>query len=232
MFEQGKPPYSIDTTAPRTSIETTFFGKVMFFFALAILTSTIGVYIGGKYLLQYFISQPFLMWGLFAAELGLIFTSRRWSQKVPLNRILFLTFALISGITIAPLVSIVLAAPTGAAILTKALLATGFTFTAAALIGHTTKYDLTGLRGFLTVGIIGLIVVGILGFIFPWGNTMELVYSGFGILLFTGFTMYNVQQLKSYPQDRYIDAALSLYLDIFNLFILILRFMLAFAGRD
>ena len=75
-----------------------------------------------------------------------------------------------------------------------------------------------------------MIIVGVIGIFVPWGSTMELVYSGIGILLFSAFTAYNMQSLKRYPEDRYIDAALSLYLDIFNLFLFILRFMMA--SRD
>ena len=98
-------------------------------------------------------------------------------------------------------------------------------FTAGAIIGRTTHRNLSGLSGFLFLGIIGMIVVGILGIFFPWGNGFEIIYSGFGVLLFSAFVMYDVQKLKHYPPDRYIDAALALYLDIFNLFINILRLM-------
>jgi len=112
----------------------------------------------------------------------------------------------------------------------KALLATILTFTAAAIFGWTTHFNLSGMRGFLVIGLIGLIITGVLGFFFPWGNTMELVYSGGGVLLFTGFIMYDFQRLKKFPENMYIEAALSLYLDIFNLFLFMLRLMLA--SRD
>ncbi|MFC1616361.1 Bax inhibitor-1 family protein [Patescibacteria group bacterium] len=216
----------------QTGIQSTFFGKVMSYFALAIFTSTVGIFVTFQYFMEFFIKYPAAMWGLFIGELAIIFTSRWWSKKSPLNRFLFGGFAFITGVTVAPLIALVLAIPSGVGILIKALVATTFMFVATALIGTKTKYDLSGLRGFLVAGLIGLIVVGVLGIFFPWGNTMELVYSGFGVLLFSGYTMYDFQKLKSYPEDRYIDAALNLYLDIFNLFIFILRFMLAFTGRD
>ena len=209
------------------SYSMTFFGKVMSFFALAILASLAGTYVTFNFLLGYFFTTPWLIWVLFGVELIIIFTSRLWSQKTPLNRVLFAAFAFITGMTIAPLIALVAASYGGVAIIMKALLATTLTFTAAAVFGWTTHFQLSGLRGFLMIGLIGLIITGVLGIFFPWGGTMELVYSGFGVLLFTGYTMYDFQKLKRYPENMYIEAALQLYLDIFNLFLFILRLMMA-----
>lgn len=211
----------------KTGIEPTFFGKVMTFFALAVFTSAAGVFITYTYFIEYFVIYPAIMWLFFILELAIVFTSRMWSQKIPLNRFLFAAFAFITGITIAPIIAVLAASPAGISILTKALLATGFMFTATALIGWTTKINLSGMRGFLIIGLLGLIIVGILGFFIPWGNTMEMVYSGIGVLIFSGYTMYDFQKIKRYPEDRYIDAALNLYLDIFNLFLFILRLIMA-----
>ncbi len=215
----------------KTGIEPTFFGKVMTFFALAIFTSAAGVYVTQTYFLHHFVQSPNLMWLFFILELGLVFTSRMWSTKTPLNRILFAAFAFITGITIAPLLAVLAQTPAGAAIVTKALLSTGLMFSATALIGWTAKVDFSGMRGFLLMGLIGLIITGIIGFFIPWSNTMEMVYSGFGVVLFSAYTMYDFQQIKRYPEDRYIDAALNIYLDIFNLFLFILRFLMA-TSRD
>ena len=104
-------------------------------------------------------------------------------------------------------------------------------FTATAVFGWTTKIDLTGMRGFLIIGLLGMIITGIVGIFIPWSNTTEMVYSGIGVLLFIGYTAYDFQKIKHYPEDRYIDAALSLYLDIFNLFMFILRLILS-SRRD
>lgn len=209
-----------------TSLKATFFGKVMFFFGLAILMSMAGVWFSMMYLFEYFIANPSLIWVAFAAELVLIFTSRMWSKKRPLGYVLFGVFALLTGVTITPLL-IVVSATSGLAVVVKALLATFLTFTATAIIGYTTQKNLANLGGFLFVGLIGMIITAVVGIFIPWGSTFEMVYSGIGVLLFAGYTMYDFQRIKSYPEDRYIDAALHIYLDIFNLFIFILRLMSA-----
>ena len=211
----------------KLNFEPTFFGKVMAFFALAIACSCGGVYIASNYFMDDFIRTPSLMWVVFILQLALVFTAKYWSTKHPINRLLFVAFAFISGVTLAPLLTIVAASPDGVGIITKALLATTLMFGATAVFGWTTKMNLASLGGFLMISLIGLIVVGIIGIFIPWSNTMEMIYSGAGVLIFSGFVVYDVNKLKYYPEDRYIDAALNLYLDIFNLFIFILRLILA-----
>lgn len=212
--------------ATRQEMTATFFGKVMFAFALAILVSTFGVWVGFGYLIETFINTPNLIWLVFIAELALIFTSPMWSKKKPLNYVLFSFFAFLTGITITPL--LLLATVTaGSGVIVKALLATVLMFAAAGVIGWTTKKSLEGMRGFLFITLIGMLIVGIVGIFIPWGSTFEMVYSGIGVLLFSGYAMYDFQKIKQYPEDGYIDAAIQLYLDIFNLFIFILRLILS-----
>lgn len=207
------------------SYSMTFFGKVMSFFALAIFMSMAGTFIATKYLLFYFVSTPALMPVLFITELVIIFTARIWKRHSPLNKIMFVVFTFITGITLAPIIAVVAASPFGLSILIRALLATALMFSAAAVFGYTTKVNLVGMRGFLLLSLVGMIIVGILGIFIPWGSAGEMMYSGFGIVLFSGFVMYDFQKLKRYPENMYIEAALDLYLDIFNLFIYILRFI-------
>lgn len=205
----------------------TFFGKVMSFFALAIFCSLVGTFVAYNYMMEFFITTPNAIMVLFIIELAIILTSRKWQTVPVLNKIMFGSFAFITGITIAPAIAAVAASYGGVMIIMKALLATVLTFVAAAVLGWTTKMNLSGMRGFLTMGIIGLIITGILSIFFPLGGRAEIIYSGFGVLLFSGFVMYDIQRLKVYPENMYIEAALQLYLDIFNLFLFILRLMSA-----
>jgi len=227
MFQQSNPQ---EFTIPRTSVTPTFFGKVMTGFALAILVTLIGVWAGFNYFIEYFIQAPALMWIVFIGEFALILTSPFWSTKKPLNYWLFSLFAFLSGVTITPL--LLLATITaGSGIVIKALLATCLTFTAAGVIGWTTKKTLEGMGGFLMIGLIGMVITGIIGFFIPWSNSFEMIYSGIGVLLFAGYAVYDFNMIKRYPEDRYIDAAMHLYLDIFNLFLFILRLLMSLNNR-
>jgi modulator of FtsH protease len=203
--------------------EPTFLSKVMFFFGLAILTSAFGTYAGFRYFAAIFISNPVLIWVLFAVELILVFTARMWSTRRPVNYFLFALFAFVTGVTLVPLLASVILEFGGPDIIVKALVATTLMFTGTAIFGWVTHKNLSGLGGFLWIALIGMIIVSLIGIFIPWNNTFEIVFSGIGVLLFGAYTMYDFQRLKIFPQDRALDAALMLYIDIFNLFIFILR---------
>lgn len=227
---ENTAPYEASSSASPT-VRAAFFPQVMFYFGLAILTSAAGTFVGFQYLIPVFLANPSLMWILFAVELILIFTSRAWSARRPINYLLFALFAFITGVTIVPLLASIIMEFGGPSLIIKAFLATTFMFSGTALFGWVTKKDLSGLRGFLWVALIGMIIISIMGIFIPWGNNFEIVFSGFGVLLFGAYTMYDFQRLKMFPQDRAMDAALMLYLNIFNMFLFILR-LLSGVSRD
>ncbi|MEK7528407.1 MAG: Bax inhibitor-1/YccA family protein [Patescibacteria group bacterium] len=212
--------YSVDYINRRQ----VFYNAVFFAFALAMAVSAAGVYLGLRYGLAFFALHPGSVMLLFALELILIFTSRMWSRTRPLNYLLFSIFALCTGLTLVPLLASFMI-EFGTGIVLKALMATVSTFLATALIGWTARRSFAGLGSFLFVSLIGLIITGLIGLFIPWNNTVEMVVSGAAVVIFSGFVMYDIQRIREFPDDMYIDAALMLYLDIFNLFINMLRLL-------
>ncbi len=115
--------------------------------------------------------------------------------------------------------------------------ATAAAFVSLSLWGYTTKKDLSAFGTFLIMGLVGLIVAMIAN-IFIRSDTMSLVISFIGVLLFAGLTAYDTQKIKSiYFQVQGSDmlgksailGALTLYLDFINMF----QFLLSFMGsRD
>ena len=87
------------------------------------------------------------------------------------------------------------------------------------------------------LGIIALLVVlvGQLLFAFFGGGTpqwLEIAISGVGVFLFAGAAVVDFYILpRTYRDDQYLPAALSMYLTYINLFIFILRLLIAL-NRD
>jgi protein lifeguard len=91
-----------------------------------------------------------------------------------------------------------------------------------------TRWDFTYLSGGLLGFIIILIIFGIFAGIFQ-NQILSIVYASIGMLVFSAFLIYDTQLIIggkhrhiSYKTDDYIFAALSLYLDIVNLFMFLL----------
>lgn len=206
-------------------IERGFRAKVFHLTAIALGVCALGVWSAG-YVFQFMPS----LWPLIIAELALVFTASWWSQlERPTNILLYGLFAFMSGLTLAPLISVAIATG-GAALLFKALIATVCLSTAAGTYALTTDRDLSGLGGFLMMGLIGLIVVGVLQIFWP-SNTVELYSSLFGVGLFSVFIAYKIQIIDRFPKNRAIEASLSLFLSIVNLFIDVLRLLMALNRR-
>ena len=98
-----------------------------------------------------------------------------------------------------------------------------------ALIGAYTKKDLSKLGTYLAMGLFGVILITIFN-LFIGSSTTVLILSIVSILIFIGYTAYDVQKiLRLYdnsilPEDNLaIYGALELYLDFINIFLDLLQ---------
>lgn len=201
-------------------------------FALAMALTLIGVFLGMNFA-QYLLTSG-LHIGLAVAELAIIFSAGWWSKKSPLNYGMFATFPLLSGITITPYLLLVMTGyQNGPAILVNATAATVFMSLAAVVLARIAP-GLASWGRALFFALIGLLFVSVLQIFVPSLRTqgIELLISGAGIVifgLFTAFDLQRIQRMGALGANPFM-LALSLYLDIFNLFIMILRFMTALSG--
>jgi FtsH-binding integral membrane protein len=150
-------------------------------------------------------------------------------KKQGLNLFMLCLYSAIQGAVAGPLLFIVNryapGVPAQAGILTVAV------FGGLTLYAMTSKKDFSFLGGMLFVGLIGLIVASIVMMFFST-PLMSMVYSVFGILIFSGFVLYDTSQImqKMQPGEE-VSGAISLYLDFINLFYFILRFLMELNRR-
>lgn len=108
------------------------------------------------------------------------------------------------------------------------------TFGAASLYGYTTKADLTKMGSFLIMGLIGIIIASVVN-LFLQSSMFAFVISILAVLIFTGLTAYDTQQIKQFYDDIYeneddrqkmgVVGALMLYLDFINIFVHLLQIL-------
>ena len=146
-------------------------------------------------------------------------------------------YSLITGFTLSGIVALAIGTAGIGAIGTAAL-ATGITFVIASVAGRRMSDSLgQALSGVVGLGIIGLLiamVVQIVGGIFIpgfGGNSFELLIAGFGTVLFVGAAFLDFYTMpRTYSDDQYLAGALGMYLTYINLFIFILRLIIALNG--
>jgi FtsH-binding integral membrane protein len=101
-----------------------------------------------------------------------------------------------------------------------------------AVLGYTTKQDLTSFGRILMMALVGIIIATVVNW-FMHSETLDYIISYIGVAVFTGLTAYDVQKLKNIGAGNVYDAqtksklailgALTLYLDFINLFLMLLR---------
>jgi FtsH-binding integral membrane protein len=222
-----------DTSSSPLIISKSTESQVYSLFAVAMALTVGGTWLG----LQF---APVLLTGgyqifFLIAELGLIFTAGFWVNRSPLNLLLFGLFPLLSGLTFAPYALHLLSGyVNGGAILLNATASTTFMALAAAVAARTTNLNTSSWGMPLMLGLIGLLIMGLLQVFVPAFRTpqFELLLSGAGIVLFSLFLTYDLQRIQQMGRigANPLSLALSLYLDIFNLFLMVLRFMTALSG--
>jgi FtsH-binding integral membrane protein len=107
-------------------------------------------------------------------------------------------------------------------------------FAGMAILGYTTKTDLTKFGSLLYMVFIGMFIAGIVN-IFIGSDSMGFIIACLGVFVFTGLTAYHMQQLKEVSQQPYLSeedrnklsliGGLQLYILFVNLFLSLLRIL-------
>lgn len=227
-------PFSTSISSRPLVLDRSTLAQVYGLFALALGLTALGVFVGMLFAPVLVTSGMSFL--LIIASLAIVFTSSWWSHSSPLNYILFAAFPLISGITLTPyLMLVTMGYANGAAILLNALTATTLMALAAGLFALTTGWNLAFLGRTLLFSLLGLLGVAVLQIFIPALRVpqVEVLFSGAGVILFALFTAYDVQRIQRLAGAgaNPFMLALSLYLDIYNLFLMILRLMTVISGR-
>lgn len=226
----------VNTRGQSIPVAKTFMAGVFgwMFLALAITAVTSWVFASTPALIQLLYTPQgtlsILGWVVMLAPLGFVI-----AISAGLNRfsavtlaLLFVLFSILMGASL----SFIFLAYTGTSIVTTFLITSGM-FGTMAVVGYTTKTDLTRFGSIMFMGVIGLVIAMLVN-MFMHSSTLEYIISFIGVLVFTGLTAYDVQKLKrigagmvegvEMTRKITIFGALSLYLDFINLFLFLLRF--------
>lgn len=167
----------------------------------------------------------------FIIVLGMSFSGSKLSAKTTI--LLYLLYSILMGMSLSSIFYVYTSAS-----IVKTFVITAGMFGIMAIMGYTTKTDLTKLGSILLMALFGMIIAMLVNF-FTHSARLEYIISIVGVIVFTGLTAYDVQKIKNIGQMGIdendvmvkvtIFAALSLYLDFLNLFLYLLRF---FGRRD
>ena len=174
-------------------------------------------------------SNQLLFWGLIIAEFALVIGISAAINRLSLTTatLMFILYSVINGAVLSSIFLIYTMSS-----IASVFFITAGTFGVMALIGYTTKKDLTSMGKILLMALIGIIIATIVN-IFLKSSGLQMIVSYLGVLVFVGLTAYDSQKIKQMlqmapdtseaSQKLALLGALTLYLDFINLFIYLLR---------
>ena len=178
--------------------------------------------------LNFVFGNAIMRWGILIAMFAMAFILPARMMKMSSGAVLglFLVFSALMGTWM----SAIFVVYKMTAIVATFFITAG-TFGAMSVYGYFTKADLTKMGSFLTMALIGL-CIAILVNLFLNNGTLGFIISIVGVLIFTGLTAWDTQQVKQLAAANLDPAladklatfgAMNLYLDFINLFLFILR---------
>jgi len=178
---------------------------------------------------------PISPWIYLAVLFGMSFLLHKTANSAAGLLVVF-AFTGFLGFYAGPIVSLY-ASNFGGQIVVQALALTGLIFFALSGYVLTSKKDFTFMRGFLFVGLMTAFLVALLYFagnyFFGWYVPgLSLALSAVFVLLMSGFILYDTSAIMRGEQTNYILATISLYMNIYVLFMHLLNLLSAFSGDD
>ena len=188
---------------------------------------------GNMYLtpLGYAVFVSPLKWVVFLSPLALVFGLSFGIERLrpAAAQLLFWIFAALIGVSLGSIFMVY----THTSVV-RVFFITAASFGALSLWGYTTKRDLTGMGSFLIMGLFGIVIAGLVN-MFLASSAMQWIISVVGVFVFAGLTAWDTQRLKNEyiygamdgdtAERTAIMGALSLYLDVVNLFTLLLQLL-------
>ena len=218
------------------SVSRSFVANVFAYMTLALVISGVAAYwfAASGMILNLLQTSKFLMWGIMLAPLAAVLVMNFAFNRLSYTALIaiFLAYSFTTGLSLSVIFLIY-----STATIAKVFLITAGLFATMAVIGYTTKTDLTKLGSILMMAVIGIVIASVVNW-FMKSDTMDYVISCVGVLVFTGLIAYDTQKVKrigagvefgtATAGKLAVMGALSLYLDFINLFLFLLRI---FGGR-
>nr|WP_267915135.1 Bax inhibitor-1/YccA family protein [Borreliella garinii] len=225
----------IDLTQEKQEIliKNKFLAKVFGLMSIGLLISAIFAYATSENqaIKTIIFSNPMSFMAIILMQFGLVYAISGALNKISSNTAtaLFLLYSALTGVTLS---SIFMIYTQGSIVFTFGI--TAGTFLGMSVYGYTTTTDLTKMGSYLIMGLWGIIIASLVNMFFR-SSGLNFLISILGVIIFTGLTAYDVQNIAK--MDRMLQddteiknrmavvASLKLYLDFINLFLYLLRFL-------
>jgi modulator of FtsH protease len=161
---------------------------------------------------------------LVVASFGLLFAIRAFKDSA-FGIVLVFAFTGIEGLTLGPVINHYLHMRNGTEVVMEATGLTALAFIGLSAYALITKRDFNYLAGFLFSGLLILLGGMLMNAFFIHSSTLQTTMAAVSALVFSGYILYDTSRIINGGEDNYLMATISLYLDLINLFLALLRIL-------
>jgi FtsH-binding integral membrane protein len=154
-----------------------------------------------------------------------LFMAQRAARDYPKNLILTFLFTFVVGVWISPFMAVAEMRSPG--VVSQAALLTFAAFGVLSLYAVFSKRDFSAWGSFFTVGLVVLIIASLIN-MFVQSAAAGIWIAAIGVMIFAGLLVFDTWRLLrsgQYGQNDYVIAAVSIYLDLLNMFLFILSLL-------
>ena len=198
--------------------------------ALSMIPTVVGAFIGVKMGFSLFPGSPVLSFMVFIGIAFAFIWGIERTKNSGVGVALLLGFTFFMGLMLAGILRAALGFSNGGVLIATAAGGTGAIFFTLAGIATVTKKDFSFLGKFLFIGLVILILASLANIFFAV-PALALTISAVAVLIFSGYILYDISRIVTGGETNYISATLSVYLDIYNLFIHLLNLLMLLSGR-
>jgi modulator of FtsH protease len=161
---------------------------------------------------------------------GLLFVVHKMADSSK-GLIAIFAFTGVMGAAIGPMLNHYMNMANGPALVMQALGGTALVFFGLSAYALTTRKDFSYMGGFLMVGLLVAVVASIAN-IFLGIPALSLTISAAIVMIMSGLILFDTSRIINGGETNYIRATVSLYLNIYNIFIHLLHLLTALSGDD
>lgn len=205
---------------------TTVIHRTYALLAATLLFSALTAFVGMRAAFAY--QHPIMiMIGAFASLFAVQWTG---GKNSPMAVPLIFVFTGLMGLSLGPVIAMYLRLGNGPQIVAESLVGTAAIFGSLSIYALVSRRNFNYLGGFLMTGLVIVVLASLANMFFHLAG-LQLVISGMALLVFSGLVLFDTSRMINGGETRPVLIAVSLYLDVLNLFMALLEILGALQGR-
>ncbi|HUW97981.1 MAG TPA: Bax inhibitor-1 family protein [Acidiferrobacter sp.] len=207
---------------------TTLIHRTYALLAATLLFSAFTAVIGMRAAFAY--QHPIMI--MIAAFISLFAVQWSGGKNSPMAVPLVFLFTGLMGLSLGPVIAMYLKLANGPAIVAESLVGTAAIFGSLSLYALISRRNFSYLGGFLMTGLVIVVLASLANMFFHLAG-MQLVIAAMALLVFSGLVLFDTSRMVNGGETRPVIIAVSLYLDVLNIFMALLEILGATqGGRD